>query len=46
MPVVSESGKAQDTVTPSSNPGLIDAFMCELIEPPEQPVPIVNLIGP
>ena len=31
---------------PSSCPGAIDAFMFELIEPPEQPLPMVNLISP
>src|ERR1700754_4874879 len=46
MPVVSESGNAQEIVMPSRLPGMIEAFMLELIEPPEQPVPMVNLIGP
>jgi hypothetical protein len=31
---------------PSSCPGAIDAFIFELIPPPEQPVPNVYLIGP
>ena len=31
---------------PSSCPGAIEAFILELVEPPEQPVPMVNLTGP
>ena len=46
MVVVSESGYAQEMVKPSSCPGAMEAFMFELIEPPEQPVPMVNLTGP
>ena len=31
---------------PSSSPGAMDAFMLALIEPPEQPLPIVYRMAP
>ena len=46
MPVVSESGYAHEIVMPSRLPGMIEALVFELIDPPEQPLPMVNLIGP
>jgi len=36
----------QVVVTPSSRPGMMDAVMLELIEPPEHPEPMVKRMGP